>query len=253
MQINSGLNFSCIYKITCLKSNKFYIGSAKNFRDRRNQHLSALNLNKHANRYLQRIYNKYGKENLLIEVIEKVDISNLIIKEQFYIDNLKPILNLSPTAGSSKGCKQSRKTKNKIREIAIANPRHIFIPKSIKVFDLSGKFIKQFRTIGEAIEELKIPKNNRIHLSEICNYTGRCKSIHGYQFRWPKDKKRVPDLRPIKYEVFKDNISLGVFNSQLDIAKETGIPKGNIYYIVYKKKDHTQNGYKILILKNKKK
>lgn len=75
-------NFSCIYKITCLKSKRYYIGSACNYHRRKWNHLNSLKHNKHANRFLQRVFNKYGIENLFFEVQEIVENKNdLLVRE----------------------------------------------------------------------------------------------------------------------------------------------------------------------------
>jgi len=79
---------SCIYKITCLKNNKFYIGSTIDINIRLNGHTRLLRKNKHFNPYLQRAWNKYGEQNFKYEIIEIVnDIKNLSIREQWWLDN----------------------------------------------------------------------------------------------------------------------------------------------------------------------
>lgn len=83
--MNSG-----IYKITCLENGRFYIGSAKNFKKRWSRHLNDLRNNKHDNVHLQRAYNKYGRDGFSFEVVEECDIGDLLILEQFYLDELKP-------------------------------------------------------------------------------------------------------------------------------------------------------------------
>nr|YP_009440962.1 GIY-YIG endonuclease [Absidia glauca]AMA21282.1 GIY-YIG endonuclease [Absidia glauca] len=60
---------------------------------------------------------KYGHDNFSVVVIETItkDKDNfkrfLLEREQYYIDTLKPLLNLSPTAGSNYGYKHNEKTK----------------------------------------------------------------------------------------------------------------------------------------------
>lgn len=53
-----------IYKILDLLSFKMYIGSAVNFKDRKRCHLKDLRRNAHSSTHLQRVYNKYGEDNL---------------------------------------------------------------------------------------------------------------------------------------------------------------------------------------------
>lgn len=78
-----------IYKITCIENNRFYIGSAKNIKKRWIRHLNDLKNNKHINILLQRAYNKYGVNAFIFEVIEKCNFEDLIVREQFYLDELR--------------------------------------------------------------------------------------------------------------------------------------------------------------------
>lgn len=81
---------SGIYKILSKVNNRFYIGSSKNIEKRWKRHLSNLRNNNHVNQHLQRCYNKYGKDNFIFEIIELCDEEELLIREQYYLDYLKP-------------------------------------------------------------------------------------------------------------------------------------------------------------------
>jgi group I intron endonuclease len=107
---------SGIYKITHTESGRFYIGSAKNFKSRWNTHNQDLIKNKHHSRYLQAIYNKYGKDSIVYEVIENCEVNELITREQYYLDTLMPDLNMVKTAGNCLGHKHSEETKRKQSE-----------------------------------------------------------------------------------------------------------------------------------------
>lgn len=72
---------SCVYKITNIINNKYYIGSTVDFKNRKRQHLSELKNNKHDNKHLQASFNKYGEEAFSFEVIEHVLINKLIERE----------------------------------------------------------------------------------------------------------------------------------------------------------------------------
>lgn len=105
---------SGIYKIINITNNKFYIGSAKNINKRWIRHRCDLNLNCHQNRFLQRAYNKNLKVDFILEILEYCEVEKLIQREQYYIDNLKPEYNLTPTAGSSLGVKHSAETRKRM-------------------------------------------------------------------------------------------------------------------------------------------
>jgi len=77
---------SGIYKITNLVSNKIYIGSSKNIKQRINSHKRELKNNKHVNKRLQNSYNKHGESNFKYDIVELVEESKLLEREQYYID-----------------------------------------------------------------------------------------------------------------------------------------------------------------------
>jgi group I intron endonuclease len=83
---------SGIYKITCLINNRYYIGSAKNINKRWNRHLNDLRNKKHVNQHLQRTFDKYGEEQFIFEILENCNVNELLLKEQLYLDTLKPYI-----------------------------------------------------------------------------------------------------------------------------------------------------------------
>lgn len=78
-----------IYKIINNVNNKLYIGSSMNIKSRFSKHKSLLKNNKHDNDYLQNSFNKYGIDNFSFEVIEFCEVSELIDKENYYINFYK--------------------------------------------------------------------------------------------------------------------------------------------------------------------
>jgi group I intron endonuclease len=111
-----------VYKITNIINSKFYIGSTKHFTTRKREHIYTLNKNTHRNSYLQRAWNKYGEKNFKFEILEEnIEKENLILREQYYLDQLKPYIkkigyNLNPTAGSNLGFKMPKSAIEKIRQ-----------------------------------------------------------------------------------------------------------------------------------------
>ena len=110
-------NKSGIYIIKTKINNRFYIGSAINLYNRMHTHLTHLKQNKHCNLKLQRFVNKYGIENLFFECIELCDKENLIKKEQFYIDTLKPFYNIAKIAGSTLGVNITKEQSEKLSKL----------------------------------------------------------------------------------------------------------------------------------------
>lgn len=107
---------SGIYQIQSKYNGKKYVGSAINLGKRKLYHLEDLKRNKHYNILLQRHINKYGIDDLIFSVIEKCLKEELVKREQYWIDTLKPEFNLCKVAGSTLGIKYSEEAKKNLRE-----------------------------------------------------------------------------------------------------------------------------------------
>jgi len=108
-----------IYQIRSKINNKVYIGSAIKWSDRRAKHLRDLRGNKHHSKHLQNHYNKYGESDLIFEVLEEVSNCNLLEREQYWLDKVRPFektrgFNICKDARSRKGLKSSEATKRRI-------------------------------------------------------------------------------------------------------------------------------------------
>lgn len=96
---------SGIYQILCVPTGKVYVGSAKNIAHRWNVHKKRLRANRHENTYLQAAWNKYGADAFTFQVIESVDECALLVREQYWMDNLQSCnrdrgFNISTRAGA---------------------------------------------------------------------------------------------------------------------------------------------------------
>lgn len=93
---------SGIYRITCIVTGKFYIGSATNLQKRKNQHTWALKNNQHHTKPLQNAWNKYGEKAFVFEVLELVLPMLQLEREQYWLDRLQPFgkkgFNINPIA-----------------------------------------------------------------------------------------------------------------------------------------------------------
>lgn len=106
-----------VYKIGISGSDKYYIGSSCNIHKRIIAHKNLLKLNKHANKYLQNITNKYGLESIEITILELCDIVDQYGREQYYVDLLKPEINLKIVdINTSLGLKASDETRLKMSQ-----------------------------------------------------------------------------------------------------------------------------------------
>lgn len=118
-------NKSGIYKITNINNNRYYVGSSINIHKRWLEHKRLLRENKHDNDFLQKSWNKHGEDSFVFEVLEFVEeISELIIREQYYLDMIKPFnkditYNICENAGNMLGFKHSEESKEKMSKVQL--------------------------------------------------------------------------------------------------------------------------------------
>jgi len=104
-----------IYAIRNKITNQQYVGSAVSFKHRWDLHLLQLKKETHHSRYLLRSWKKYGPNSFDFIILEQVkDKNNLLIREQWWMDNSDSSFNMSPTASSVLGIKRSEETKRKM-------------------------------------------------------------------------------------------------------------------------------------------
>ena len=97
---------SGVYRITHVASGRCYIGSAADLARRWKRHRLDLARGGHHSPYLQRAWTKYGDHAFSFEVLEQCDPAHLIVREQQWMDALRPKFNVLPTAGSMLGAKR---------------------------------------------------------------------------------------------------------------------------------------------------
>ena len=99
------LNRPGIYKITCIPTGKFYIGSAQCVKVRWQLHRQHARHGTHHNRHFQSAWSKHGEDNFRFELLAVCAKLDLIMYEQRFIDKLDPAFNICRTAGNSLGIK----------------------------------------------------------------------------------------------------------------------------------------------------
>lgn len=103
---------SGIYRWINKETGKSYVGSSANLSKRFNQYYNYNHIaDTKRNMRIDRALLKYGYSKFKLEILEYCEISNLIEREQYYLDILKPEYNILLRAGSSLGFKHSEKTK----------------------------------------------------------------------------------------------------------------------------------------------
>lgn len=169
---------SVIYCIASELTGRRYVGSAVDFMRRKNTHVSRMNRGVHDNRKIQRHVNKYGIADLSFSILEDVtDLTKLIEREQYYINTLKPYFNLSPTAGSCLGVKQSHESrqrrkllKNKLGKTASDETKERYRQRMIKEWAEKPELRERAkqRTIGKP----SVNKGKKLSSDQIAKITG---------------------------------------------------------------------------------
>jgi group I intron endonuclease len=136
-----------IYKITNTVNGRFYIGSAVNLARRWTEHQQKLRRGKHANSHLQRSWLAHGGVVFGIEILEHVAaLSNLIGREQFWIDRLQASgpagYNLSPTAHSVLGYRHSPETRKRISEAKAGLPMPPHVAAGLRAASIDQLAVK---------------------------------------------------------------------------------------------------------------
>jgi len=162
---------TCIYKIVNTINGKIYVGSAVNFRKRKNLHLKNLRDRKHGNKHLQLSFNKYGLDNFVFEIIELCSREILLEREQYYIDTLKPDYNICKSVERSRlGLKNSPEHIAKIRNANLGSKRSLEACKNIGLAKLGKK------ASPETIAKLKLRPRTEETKRKIGNF--RLGKIH---------------------------------------------------------------------------
>lgn len=76
---------SGIYIINNKINNKVYIGQSVDIDKRIKKHFNSLENGAHYNEHLQNAFNKYGRDNFLVDVLEECPIEKLNEREKYYI------------------------------------------------------------------------------------------------------------------------------------------------------------------------
>lgn len=98
---------------------KYYVGSSVDLRYRFYDYFSKSYLVKSGNTIMANSISKYGLEAFEFIILEFTDKKDVLSREQFFIDSLKPELNILKTAGCTLGFKPTVETKEKLRKAAL--------------------------------------------------------------------------------------------------------------------------------------
>lgn len=162
---------SAVYALSFLGSEKAYIGSSVNLRGRLKSHLFLLRRGRHHSIALQRSADKYGCENLTLQILEVVpDKSDLIAVEQVWIDAYEGRrLNCSPSAQSRLGAKMPDAAKATISARLRGNTNRKGIPHDEETKERISKSNIESHALGNRKQGRHCPENFGGFLEDLRN------------------------------------------------------------------------------------
>jgi group I intron endonuclease len=226
---------SGIYKITNIINNKCYIGQSRNIKQRITNHFNQLKRNTHNNKYLQRSYNKYGKDNFINEILCHCPITSLSSNESFYIKNFNSYIrklgyNLTEDCNT-----HLEITKKKIgiknKETLIKNNINKKLnARKVNQYSLNGDFIKTWKSSCSIKDYYKLSIGN---LNTYLNNFTTTKSLVGYMWKW--DDANINPIKPYiqgkpkkSIIIYKNNIFYKKFDKIQDACASLNIHRSTI-------------------------
>jgi group I intron endonuclease len=144
---------------------------------------------------------KYGHENFTLEIIECCPISELLVREQYYLDLLKPDYNVLEFAYSSLGYRHSAET--------IALLKKKITPEFLKK-------LKEKKISSEHKEILSLTHKGKVVSQETRNKLSIATSE--YKKNNPLSPSALANIRVKTLE--REGVGVSVFNSQTNEVRE---------------------------------
>lgn len=206
--------YSGVYEIKNKKNEKRYIGSSQNINNRLCHHLSLLRNNNHHSIYLQRAWNKHGKDNFVFKPLLYCDPETTLFFEQLCIDRLIPEYNIAKCAeASARGAKRSKETRRKIGEV------------------------QKGRIVSKKLIEKRVKSREGYRHSEYTKEKIRISVLNRNKTKEGKiSRKNAIDATCKKVLCLDNNI---VYSSIKEAAKNLGVNSGKISCVANGKRSHT--------------
>ena len=196
-----------IYKITCNVNGKIYIGSSKNIEIRWNSHKQTLKNKSHKNPHLQNAWDLYGEGEFTFHIIEICDQKDLLMREQFWMDNTNCYdrsvgFNNTIKSNSPTGYKHTEEHKKLMSDLKKGVKQD---SSSIhkRVEKLKG--LKRSDETKEKLRQCKIGEKNPMFgkKEDLSHKLSRMKNLHSKP-KWNKGLTKKDDPRIEKLAVWKN-------------------------------------------------
>ena len=152
---------SGIYCIVNTDNQKKYVGSSKNIYQRLQKHRAYLRKNMHENKKLQNSWNKHGEDSFQYYILEFCPMEQLIEREQFYIDTVKPWYNITLEVQRLKMSEESKVKMSESRKRGFEKGTvTLYQEKPIHQYTLEGTYIQSFKSIKEAAEKTGVTRSS---------------------------------------------------------------------------------------------
>ncbi len=206
--------YAGVYEIVNKNNGKRYIGSSQNIRNRFYQHKSMLINGNHHCIYLQRAWDKYGKDSFIMRPLVYCDKDMTLYYEQIMLNKFHPEYNIANCAeASARGAKRSLETRKKISEIQKGKKRSIEAIKKSAMGHIGLTHSDETKeSISKSIKEWHKTENGKI---------AKQKAIEA------KNKKII---------CLNNNIT---YSSIKDASKDLGINRSKISLVAKGKRNHT--------------
>lgn len=150
---------SGVYKLSA--GGHIYIGSSKNLYYRLLEHRRDLANNRHDNKFLQNVSNKYGIENLDVEIVEFCEPEERINRESFWIKELKADINQTDPIIHELSEESKQKLSNSIKQgILEGKYKTKFDLHEIECYDYLGNYMCTYENKDDAAEKLNMTKDD---------------------------------------------------------------------------------------------
>jgi group I intron endonuclease len=208
--------------------NKRYVGSSINLHMRLQQHRSKLRKNYHQNRKLQNSWNKHSEEKFDCYILEYCPQELLEIREQFYIDNLKPEYNITLIVERNILSKESRILQSETRKRKIKSGEiKLSFEKIIYQYDLEGNFLEKYESIK------KVCIINNIHQSTICRFLNKTYKKGG-NYLWSLEyKEKLEPYIKVRNDTGKLNKAVQILENDIVVLEFNSFKECAKYFNTY--------------------
>lgn len=218
-----------VYRWTNKITGSSYIGSSTNLTRRFVNYYSPVFLQKEVSKFKSIIYSallKYGYSNFKLEILEYCEPSDVISREQYYLNLFKPDYNILTTAGSTQGYKHSKETLAKLKgrkhssetreklKIHLTKLNKVLNEKKgikVEIFDLETNITNTYESIAKAARAINTQSKALLTIEKSELGSGIIKPYKGrYLITILRNVTKLSSLcdMPQKVELARQNIAI---------------------------------------------